>query len=231
MIDFKGTFIVFLPFGVMVFWGNSEQNLVEAILRVESKLGARTLRVDGQREWSVNCEGREDIVSFREVRLVELTLEHIKVISEGFGQSVALHRCQDVVQELFGSCHPLVEELQAKGDIRMSSKEILKLVGKTLSLREGVLSKLALIDTPSESWQSERLSRLHGQLQERFCIKQRLQALQTKLDYLLDLNETLMNLIRHHESHRLEWIIIILIVIEVIYSTIQFFIPAFHNGG
>lgn len=225
VVDFKGTFASFLPYGVLVYWAGSEELLVEILLRVEKKLGAKPIRVAGQNELNVSINHPEEMVSFREVQLQNLSVEHIKVVSETFGQSLALNRCQNSVQELFSQCRPLAQELQNKGNIHLANREILKLVGRILSLREETLSKLALIDAPLEAWQSERLTRLHSQLYDRFNVKQRLATLETKLDYLLSLNETLMNLIRHQESHRLEWIIILLIVIEVIYSTIHFFVP------
>ena len=43
-----------------------------------------------------------------------------------------------------------------------------------------------------------------------------LAALQAKLDFLADLNQTLMNLLQHRASHRLEWIVVLLIVVEVV---------------
>lgn len=225
VVDYKGAFASFLPYGVLVYWAGNEEILVEMLLRIEKKLGAKPIRVAGQTELNVSINHPEEMVSFREVQLQSLSVEHIKVVSETFGQSLALNRCQNSVQELFSQCRPLAQELQNKGNIHLANREILKLVGRILSLREETLSKLALIDAPLEAWQSERLTRLHGQLYDRFNVKQRLATLETKLDYLLSLNETLMNLIRHQESHRLEWIIILLIVIEVIYSTIHFFVP------
>jgi required for meiotic nuclear division protein 1 len=231
IVEIQETYAAFLPFGVLVYWADSKQNLVEIVLHIEKMLNVKSLGADGHNELSVSTNHADESVGFREIELKKLSVEHIKLISETFGQSLALHRCQDSVQNLFAQCHPLVKELQERGGIKLSSKKILKIVGKTLAIREETLAKLALIDAPSETWRSERLTRLHGQLYDHFNIKQRLGSLQTKLDYLLDLNETLMNLIRHRESNRLEWVIIALIVIEVVYSTIHFLIPPSQRGG
>jgi uncharacterized Rmd1/YagE family protein len=226
IIEFQGDHVVVLPFGVILYWLGNEHAYLELMVRLETKLKAVPHSLGGQSELNVSAEHPEDIVLFKNVQLKQLSLEHIKVISETFGQSIALQRSQTLVQELLTECHPTVEELQSRGDVRLSSKAILKHVGKTLAIREATLAKLSLIDSPPEAWRSERLTRLHCQLYDHFHIKPRLASLQTKLDYLLDLNQTLMNLIQHHESRRLEWIIIILIVVEVIYSTIHFLVPS-----
>lgn len=225
ILDFNGAFAAFLPFGILLYWAGDEQQFVQIMMRIEKQFSAKNLPFEGRKELEVSSKANEDTVSFREISLKHLSVQHIKVISEVFGQSAALHRCDVMVQELLSKCQPVVKELQMTGNMHLSSKELLKLVGKTLSLREELLAKLALIDSPPEIWHSERLSRLHYDLSERFNIKPRLASLQTKLEFLLDVNETLMNLIRHRESHRLEWIVISLIVIEVIYSTIHFMKP------
>jgi len=51
-----------------------------------------------------------------------------------------------------------------------------------------------------------------------------LAALQAKLDFLADLNLTLMNLLQHRASHRLEWIVVLLIVVEVVIALFEIFV-------
>jgi uncharacterized Rmd1/YagE family protein len=96
-------------------------------------------------------------------------------------------------------------------------------VGFTLAVREAILAKLSLFDDPAETWRSERLARLHSLLYDHFDIQKRLASLQEKVTFLADLNLTLMNLLQSRTSHRLEWIVILLIVIEVIFSFHHFF--------
>jgi uncharacterized Rmd1/YagE family protein len=122
---------------------------------------------------------------------------------------------------------PIVHALESRGELFSSSKNILKTVGFTLAVRDAILSKLSLFDDPAETWQSERLSRLHNLLYDHFDIKKRLSGLQEKVTFLSDLNQILMTLLQNRTSHRLEWIVILLIVIEVIFSFISFFSP-FH---
>jgi len=50
-----------------------------------------------------------------------------------------------------------------------------------------------------------------------------LSALNEKLTFLSDLNTMLMSLLHNRTSHRLEWVVILLIVTEVIFSFYHLF--------
>lgn len=223
IIQYKGSYATLFTFGVMTFWLGDESDFLEMMVRLEDRLALKGCPTNDRGAIHVLQQETEDLVTFREVKLRSLSVEHIKVISEVIAQSAALDRCDQSVKEMLTQWGPSVERLRNHGDIHLASKNVLKMVGQTLTIREACIGKLALIDTPDEVWQSERLSKLRFELHERFNVQQRVASLQAKLDYMLSLNETLMNLLRHRESHRLEWIVILLIVIEVIYSTIHFF--------
>lgn len=223
LIEYNGCYVVFLSYGAVLFWIGNEATSVEILIAISKARGTKDVPVQGQTELFVRLNQENEQVNFKDIWLKELSIEHIKIISETLGQSVALQHCDQLVQELLTQSGPAVQELKTRGRIKESSPEILKLIGATLEMREKTLARLALIDAPLEAWRSERLSRLHAQLDGHLKIKQRLATLQTKLDYLLDLSDILMNFIRHREGHRLEWIIIILIVIEVVFSTYHFF--------
>lgn len=152
-----------------------------------------------------------------------LTVEHVKIVSEAFGQSVALEQSELLVGRALRETSPIVRALETRGALIPSAKSILKTVGFTLAVRESIVAKLSLLDAPAETRRSERLSRLHDQLLDRFALRQRVAGLQEKVGFLSDLNQLLTTLLQNRTSHRLEWIVILLIVIEVIFSFIHYF--------
>ena len=127
------------------------------------------------------------------------------------------------VDQAIANSGPVVDSLKTRGQVHGSTKQILKTAGFAMAVRETILAKLTLFDDPPEAWESERLSRLHNLLYEHFDIKKRLSGLHAKLTFLTDLNLMLMNVLQNRGSHRLEWIVIVLIVVETILSFIQFF--------
>jgi uncharacterized Rmd1/YagE family protein len=223
----KNAHVVVLRFGAVVFWRCDPAVREQVLETIQRVLEMKPPSSEVRDTLLVRLGQPEERVNFRDIWLRNLTLEHIKIISEAVGQSVALKHCELSVTQALKNTSPIVQALEARGELKPSEKSILKTVGFTLAVREAVLAKISLFDDPAEAWQSERLSRLRNLLYDHFDIKKRLVGLHEKVTFLSDLNLMLMTLLQNRTSHRLEWIVVLLIVIEVIFSIVQYFAP-FH---
>lgn len=223
----RNAHVAVLCFGAVVFWQCDEAICTKVLGEVLRFPGMTPPNWDLRDQILVLVDQPEERVNFRDIWLQTLTLEHIKVISETLGKSVALRQSELSVTQALKKTTPIVHALETSGALIPSAKNIVKTVGFTLAVREAILAKLSLFDDPAETRRSERLARLHDLLFDHFDIKKRLLAVQEKVTFLSDLNLTLMNLLQNRTSHRLEWTVILLIVIEVIFSFIHFF-STFH---
>lgn len=215
--------VVVLPFGTAVFWQCDDALRAKVIDEIRQASASEAPAFEAREVLTVQLGESEDRVSRKGVFLRGLTVEHVKIVSEAFGQSVALEQSELLVGRALRETTPIVRALETRGALIPSEKNILRTVGFTLAVRESILAKLSLLDAPAETRRSERLSRLHGQLLDRFALRQRVAGLQEKVGFLSDLNQLLMTLLQNRTSHRLEWIVILLIVIEVIFSFIHYF--------
>jgi required for meiotic nuclear division protein 1 len=217
-------YVMVLPFGGVVFWGCSDEVCASVLGAVQRLPGMKERVREASDDLMVLLDQSEDRVTFRDIWLRKLTVEHIKIISRAFAQSAALKYCELSVGQALANVAPLVAALKAHGQLPRSDRDILKLVGFTLDMRETLLAKLTLFDEPAEAWSSERFARLHSLLYEHFDIRSRLAGLQAKLDFLADLNQVLTNLLQHYQSRRLELVVIALIVLEVLIALFEFFV-------
>lgn len=218
-----GAYVVVLRFGAVVFWECTGFQSAKVLDQIQHVTEVPPPNREVRDSVVVLLDQAEERVNFKDIWLQRLTLEHIRVISETVGQSVALKHCELSVSKALKNATPIVQALQRRGELIASEKSILTTVGFTLAVRDAILAKLSLFDDPAETWQSERLSRLHNLLGEHFDITKRLSALNEKLSFLSDLNTMLMSLLHNRTSHRLEWVVILLIVTEVIFSFYHFF--------
>jgi required for meiotic nuclear division protein 1 len=218
-------FVVVLRFGTVVFWACDATTGSEVIAEIQQFAGTGPPVSEAGDTLLVLTGQREEQVTFREIRLEDLSLEHIKIISETFGRSVALRQCELSLSQALKNTSPMVQALEARGALVSSARKIVKTVGFTLAVWDAILARLSLFDDPAETWRSERLSRLHDRLVEHFDIKKRLLGVEKKVTFLSDLNMMLLTLLQNRTSHRLELIVILLIVIEVIFSFIHSFSP------
>ena len=86
-----------------------------------------------------------------------------------------------------------------------------------LSVKQTAVTHLSLFDKPEEIWESPDLESLYNKLNAEYELKDRLDVLSEKIDYLSDISQMLMNLLAEKRAAYLEIIIIILIAIEIVW--------------
>jgi uncharacterized Rmd1/YagE family protein len=132
------------------------------------------------------------------------------------GQSVAMEYYEEDVDAILVRLQRVAGGLQERGRFRVGSKELLKLVGRGMSMRNRVVHTLALLDSPEQAWNDELLDRLYRELRMSFGIEDRYRALDHKLQMIGDNLELFVDLTQHRRSMAIEWLIVSLIAIEVI---------------
>lgn len=213
----RDRYVVLTKFGSVVSW-NCGRAEIEALERDIAGLpGALDRNPDVSDDLIVLVGQEQDLVTWKEVRLRQLTLDQLKIVSRALGQSVALERFENDVQAALARSQPVVQALRGRGELIQSEREILQTVGFALHVRAAVLANLTLFDSPPEAWESEAVAHLDGLLWDYFDLDERLSAINQKVSYLADLNDTLTDLLNHRKSQRLEWIIIALIALEFVF--------------
>lgn len=213
----RGSWAVITKFGSVVFWNCSERVRDDLLAEVGCLPGVLDRNEDVRDELEVRLGEKEVNVTFSAVRLRELTLNELKIISLALAQSVALDHFENEVSSVLRKFEPVVNALQTRGKLLLSQREVLKAVGFALAVRSAVLENLTLFDSPPETWESEVLAHLDSQLYDHFDLDERLSAVNQKLGYLTDVHSLLINLLNNRKSQRLEWIIILLIFIEIVF--------------
>lgn len=212
----RGAYAVLTRFGAVVYWQCSSEIIAELRREISNLPGALNRNDAVGDELTVVTGAKQDKVRFEGTLLTELTLEKLKIISEALGKSIALERFEIEVTESMRQFEPVVNDLRSSGAMRFSEKKALKSVGFALNVRSAVLANLTLFESPPEAWESEVLAAIDNQLYDHFDIDERLSAINQKLDYLNDLNSTMMDILNNRKSQRLEWIIIVLIAFEIL---------------
>jgi len=77
---------------------------------------------------------------------------------------------------------------------------------------------------PVETWENEELDRLYNELKKNFDLNERFRDVSEGLNIVRDNLELFKDILQYRNSVLLEWVVIILIAIEVIHFLIaQFF--------
>ena len=212
----RNSYAIVTKFGGLVCW-NCTEELIDQLSKDIMHLNDQNTRIDSVRDTvEVETGAASDAVEFSRIRLMRLNLANLKIISLALAQSVALEYFENRVAQALGKSTAIVDMLRGKGRLRVKEQKIVQAVGFALEIRSAVLASLTLFDDPPETWESESIAYLDAKLYNLFDLEERLSAINKKVEFLQDLNTTLLNLLSNRKSHRLEWIIIILIFIEIL---------------
>ena len=129
--------------------------------------------------------------------------------------SVALDYYEELTYSMLNETYKYTSQLEQKGRISISKKNLLKFVGKTLNIKNSIVDNLYILDDHGFVWDDHVLDVLNKKLKEAFDIQIRFRDIDYKLKIVEENLKMFTDLLQHRESSRLEWIIIILILIEV----------------
>jgi uncharacterized Rmd1/YagE family protein len=149
--------------------------------------------------------------------LLQNKSSHTKLaISYGLAQSVKLTIFEEAIHKTIAYSQQIPTGLAKHGKISLSRKEISKKMGEIFLERSFVNLHTEILDTPEFFWEHPELEPFYKRTIHYLDVSKRVELLNRRLGVVHDLFEILSNELNHQHSARLEWVIIILIVIEVI---------------
>ena len=140
----------------------------------------------------------------------------MRIIMLNIAQSVALEYYEVLTDQLISSSKHYILELEQIGKLSISKTNLLKYIGKVLNVKNSIVDNLYILDDPNLVWDNEELNLLNKQLKTNFDIHPRFKDLDYRLQIVENNLRLFTEVLNVRESSRLEWIVIILILIEVV---------------
>ncbi len=146
----------------------------------------------------------------------DFTPDAVQIVMLNVGQSVALEYYENLTDDMLVSTKKLICELEKNGKFSTSKKNLLRFIGKVLNVKNSIVDNLYILDDPAVAWEDDSLAYLNGKLKTNFDTHSRFKDLDYRLQIVEDNLKLFTDILQHRESQWLEWIVIILILIEVI---------------
>ncbi|XXH01518.1 hypothetical protein Hte_007878 [Hypoxylon texense] len=140
--------------------------------------------------------------------------------SSGLARSPKLAALENLAIDYFENSKNSLNFLEGGLDHKLRRSSVLKLTGQLLSLRSQLNHYSDITDQlPDMFWDSEsNLENYYNQISTVLDIRQRIGILNRKIDYGFENVSVLREMVSEKSGHRLEWIIIFLITIEVMFE-------------
>ena len=211
----KDQYAVMTKFGTVTFWNVPVRLRQQFLNEIQPYVKNKRSSYSYDEDTKVLIGGSVEKVTFEKIYSESLGVEKIKIISHVLSQSVALERYEEDIEESLTELEGIVENLKLRGKAFLSEKELLKQIGRVLSVKQTVISHLSIFDKPDEIWESPELERLYNRMDAEYDLRARFDVLDKKANYLSDISKMMMEFLAGKRSDFLEIIIIVLIVFEI----------------
>ena len=204
----------YFNYGVIVFMGYSEEEIVQAVRRVQPHL--RNTDAWLRDDHTVSVEpGTELQFEFDRLIVDHLDAKIIRIAMLNLAQSVALDHYHEVSDNLLAEIRVFTTNLEKNGKLSITRKNMLKFIGRALNTQIDIADNIYIFDAPEQVWDDEYLDSVHKGLMKHYDLRVRFSEIEFTLRIIEDNLDAFREISHQRESNTLEWIIIILILVEV----------------
>ncbi len=211
--------VFYFAYGVVISWGLSEEDDLIFLKEVKDFEEVPFENID--KDSFLFFFGDSAKISKDEIILPNQDLFSRIAISHGLAQSVKLGTFESAIQKTINNTRQLPEDLAKFGKISLSKKEIRRKMGELFITRNSINLHFDVLDIPEFFWEYPEFEPLYTMTANYLDIETRVDVLNQRLAIVHELFEMLGNELNHQHSSKLEWIVILLIMIEVILTLMR----------
>ncbi|CUM47159.1 unnamed protein product [Debaryomyces tyrocola] len=219
--------IFIFEYGVIIMWGytpKEEAAFLEDLAKFESeKLSAEDIQVEEFNYYitkSYQPRIYNDFITIRDDSNYMLKLS----ISHALAQSVKISLFEELVDNTIEDTEDIPQQIAQTGKVEMTKDEIMKSIGELFILRININLHGSVLDSPELMWAEPHLEPIYQATRGYLEINQRVELLNQRLEVISDLLQMLKEQLGHSHEENLEFIVVVLVAVEVLVSIINIMI-------
>ncbi|XP_077205866.1 required for meiotic nuclear division protein 1 homolog isoform X1 [Paroedura picta] len=226
MKEYDPGMIFFFREGSVIFW-NVEEKTMKNIMRVLERHEIKPYEValihwENEEINYRKAEGpsklhRGEILINSELDIDEVTLEKF-AFSNALCLSVKLAIWEASLDKFVESIQSIPEVLKSRRKVKLSHADVMQKIGELFALRHCINLSSDLLITPDFYWDREHLEQLYDKTCQFLSINRRVKVVNEKLQHCTELTDLMRSHLSEKHALRLEWMIVILITIEVMFE-------------
>jgi required for meiotic nuclear division protein 1 len=204
----------YFNYGVVVFSNHSDEEIklsIKTVLPYLKNPSSNWMRDDHE----IEVKEGDMMFEFNQVVVDRLDSKVFRIAMFNIAQSVALDHYHEVTENLLTEIRGFSKQLELTGKLSINRKNMLKFIGKALNTQNDIAENIYIFDAPELVWDDEYLDRLNKGLMKHFDLRVRFSEIEYTLRIIEDNLSVFREISHQRESNILEWIIIILILVEV----------------
>jgi len=219
----------FRRLGAFVCWNMTEEEISNLRLLIETyefqPYDPIAVEEEHEQMTYIHTENPTSLIDgdiyLHEGNTVEREVIEKYAFSNAMALSVKLDMWETSLEEFSTSMRYVPETLKRGFKVTMSRNDVLKKIGELLTLRHQITLYSDLLTTPDFYWDRDELEKLYTKTCTYLEITKRTKVMNEKLNLCSEMVEMLRSHLNERHGHRLEWMIIVLITIEILFEIIR----------
>ena len=209
------SFVYVFKYGVVCFM-NYDEARRDAFMQQIAPFCRNVFELKLSEEFEVEPNARENKFGYNKIEIVRPDIEVFRLIMLNVSQSVSLDYFSEQTNLLLEETNSHTTSLERRGRLAITGKALKMYIGKTLNLKNRISENLYIFDSPPETWEDEDLNRIDLGLKRTFDLQDRFRDIREGLEIIKENLELFKDLLQYRNSTFLEWIIIVLVFLEVL---------------
>jgi len=222
--DVEDKLVYIYHFGALVFINmefHEIQDLIKYIKNIDPVL-QNNIPNDYIDEYRLEVDEKHEFALYNDLMTAhEFMPYYLDILSLVLAKSTSLRKIENDIDKLLDSVEDIINYLDT-GKFNMSDKQIAKTSAKVLRFKFNTISYLMLLDKPKSAWDDENIENFFMQIVSLFDIKERYDKIKHKTQILQDITDVFSSVTHEKRSTKLEIMVIVLILFELILSLISF---------
>ena len=219
----EGGYIVLFRFGAIAAVGLPREKERALLDRV------RTLATDPRPE-PVSEEARvlvredadEGVDAHGDIVLREWTVERTQILATVLAKSAVLSEHEGEIASVFDRIEPFAQELRS-ARLPRRGRTLLRELADVLLIQSRMIGRAEVGEKPEMTWEDPQLDRLYGRLSAEYELVDRQKSIARKVDAISKATGTYLGLLNDRRILRVEWYIVLLILVEIVLIVYEIF--------
>lgn len=216
----KGVAVLF-RYGVVVMFGMQTSEMTKFIADIEVMITDPFSKPERESfQLFVDSTIPEGVEQER-ICLHAFNLQSLQIVADVLAKSTVLAHYESNLTQHFDRIEPVAESIRRGHHRGPKSRELLQHIGDTLMIEAKMTGRLEVTEKPELIWDYPQYDRLYLRLEDEFELSERHGAIDRKLGLISKTAQTLLDLIHGERSLRVEWYIVILIVVDIVIASVE----------
>ncbi|MCX7951290.1 MAG: RMD1 family protein [Clostridiales bacterium] len=199
---------------------HEQRDVIEYLKKIDNTLKNNTIFNYIEDFRLVIDKNKDEELSYDSITVNVFKPYYMEIVATILAKSVALKKIEVDIDNLLDEIENIIVYLD-NGKLHLSDTHLAKMSSKVLRFKYNTISYIMLLDKPDVAWKIEDAEEFFTKLSDLFELKDRYDKIRHKTEVLLDITEVFTSLTHAKRGTKLEWMVIILFIVEIVMSILE----------